>query len=227
MRYVIFGGTNDIVYSLVKRLPSTSDIYLLGRSSIKYQTVFGDNPNVRFEPLDLSSIEQFNEFVASNKKLFDQSIIIYSASVSHVEFFDDVDSELIVNSVNVNFLVPYLLLNFLCNQSCLPKKFIYLSSISAMVPRVRNILYSSQKYSFDSIIFSLKGAVPFAIVSIRLGFVLTEYARPYIRYPFLAVNADSAAKDILGIIERRNSGVYIRPLAWIILRVPFIRWIVG
>jgi len=225
MKYIIFGGTNEIIASVISLLPDSSDIILLGRSPEKFIDLFGKNSTIQFIELDLSSIGSFNQFMNANERIFNKSTVIYSASITHIEFCDDVDSYDIINSVNVNYAVPYLLLSFLTKQSCQPEKFIYFSSISAFVPRVKNILYSTQKRSFDTTIDTLKSKIPFTVMSIRIGFVSTMYAKNHIPFAFLSISPKSAARMILKFMNKNKSGIFVAPFAWRLLSLPFVRYL--
>jgi short-subunit dehydrogenase len=200
---VIFGSSSEVAVELQKILKEKNfDFYSLSRSEIEknlsnhtqlddYLEDY-DKIYTLFDQLGPTYVIFFNGFLAENR---DQQI----PNLSEIKKTDF-----------LNFLVPYELSNRLSTDFLNIKKFIYISSMSAIRPRYKNYIYGLSKRKLEE---SIKHLGLRSYLIFRFGKIKTQMSKTHKDAPF-TMSAEQSAKVILNKLEKSgivygNTGLFI------------------
>ena len=200
---VIFGSSSEVAVELQKILQEKDfDFYSLSRSEVEknlsnhtqvndyledYEKIY-----TLFDQLGPTYVIFFNGFLAENR---DQQI----PSLSEIKKTD-----------YINFLVPYELSNKLGSDFLNIKKFIYISSMSAIRPRYKNYIYGLSKRKLEE---SIKYLNLQLYLIFRFGKIKTKMSKNHKDAPF-TISAKESARVILDKLDQTgivygNTGLYL------------------
>ena len=200
---VIFGSSSEVAVELQKILKEKDfDFYSLSRSEVEkslsnhtqvndyledYEKIY-----TLFDQLGPTYVIFFNGFLAENRE---QQI----PSLSEIKKTD-----------YINFLVPYELSNKLASDFVNIKKFIYISSMSAIRPRFKNYIYGLSKRKLEE---SIKYLNLQSYLIFRFGKIKTKMSIDHKDAPF-TISAEKSARVILDKLDQTgivygNTGLYL------------------
>ena len=121
-------------------------------------------------------------------------------------------------TIEINFLIPLKITERL-NKNLKIKKFVYISSMAAVVPRFKNYIYGLAKKSLEE---SVKKISNIEFLILRFGQINTEMSSSHNVAPF-KLDKDKAANIILKKIEKkglRYATFELRIISYLLRLVP-------
>lgn len=133
-------------------------------------------------------ISSTNDIIEEIKKLENPIIIFFNGFLAENRPVQFPSGEEILNTIQINFLIPYLLTKEISSKiDC--EKFVYISSIAAIKPRMKNYIYGLSKRNLEISIKKL-GVQNYLIF--RFGLVKTKMSKGHDIPPF-SLDAKKAA----------------------------------
>lgn len=145
MNYILIGSSSELADSFTKEI-SNENIYCISRHP-------KDNPNNNLIIEDY--LKNLNEIVEFCKNVQDPIIIFFNGFLSENRPMYTPNSEEIVNTFEINYLIPFKITKKIKEQNLKIKKFVYISSFAAVKLRYKNFNYGSAKKLLEESINSL------------------------------------------------------------------------
>ncbi|MBM7642643.1 SDR family NAD(P)-dependent oxidoreductase [Streptococcus loxodontisalivarius] len=147
---VITGATGGIAQELVKLIPESDQLILMGRSQERLLEAFGSKANQHLMALDITDDAAVQEAVESIYQQFGQiDIFINNAGFGEFKAYDQYDSETIRQMFDVNTIA---MINFsrLVGQKMAERgqgQLINIVSIAGLVASAKSTIYSASKFA--------------------------------------------------------------------------------
>ena len=197
---VIIGASSDISVSFQKLLDSKKlTFYTVSRSD----TNNSNHLTVQDYIIDVEKIISFVNNIKNPTIIFFNGYLaenrdVYEPSINEIALTDF-----------VNFQVPFVLTKDL-NINCSVSKFIFISSIASVRPRLKNYIYGMSKNKLEK---SLRFLNLKSYLIIRFGKVDTKMSKDHKKPPF-SISSDQAAIIIFNKLSRNgyshgNLGIFI------------------
>ena len=141
--FIIIGASSELGIELASVLKKENNlVFGISRNDIK--------PNYYSETLIVSDyINDFEKIKDFINKLNKPTLIFMNGYLKENRPDLEPDSNEIKNTIDANYLVPFTLTNEILKNNLKISKFIFLSSMSAIKPRLKNFIYGLSKQSLE------------------------------------------------------------------------------
>lgn len=187
---IIFGSSSEICRSFIKLLNENYfTTYTISRA---------DSTNtLHLKVTDyIDEIEAIKNFVKDIENPF---IVFFNGYLAENRSDYEPSSSEIAQTDYINFQVPYILTNEI-NKSFSVKKFIYISSIASIKPRLKNYIYGLSKRKLEK---SLKFLNLNSFLVIKFGKIETNMSKDHKSPPF-TISSEQAAKIIFKKLNKKG-----------------------
>lgn len=222
---VLVGATSEIGLAIVDKLAQDEKLHitLIGRRCPAVQRF--NTGNVVFIKCDLEDAEEVEEVASQISTLESISVAIVAAGILPPEN-SDLDLKILKKTLTVNSLSTTLFLAALTqrleNQSF--GKLIYISTVAAVRPRIRNFAYGASKVTADFYAIGLRAKYKSGgtdVHVLRPGYVRTRMSNNFRPAPF-ATDVETVARITVKMIHGNQRVIYtprILRLIFIILKL--------
>ena len=160
-------------------------------------------------------IEEIDKFI---KKIEDPTIIFFNGFLAENrnDYFPSNDE--INKTIEINYLIP-LLITKKVKQNLKIKKFIYISSMAAIVPRNKNYIYGLAKKNLEE---SIKKITDIEFLIIRYGQIDTKMSSGHKDAPF-KLTKNEASKILLKKLEKKGliyATIQLKLISYILKIIP-------
>lgn len=187
---VIIGSSSEISIELQK---------LLDEKKLTFFTISRTNSNKKNHLTIQDYLTDMKKIITFINKINTPTIIFFNGYLAENRETYNPNMNEIALTDYVNFQVPYVLTNSLSVNSSI-KKFIYISSIAAVRPRIKNYIYGLSKNKLEK---SLKFLNLNSYLVIRFGKVDTKMSKNHTSSPF-SISSFKAAKIIFNKLNKKR-----------------------
>jgi NAD(P)-dependent dehydrogenase (short-subunit alcohol dehydrogenase family) len=201
---IVFGAGRGIGYELVlKLLKEGKTVIAISRIVNQLENI--QNINLVIHKLDITDnreLELFYDFLVT--KNFYPETVIYNAAVLNKSKFEDISKEMILNTFELNFIAPLLVIQNIIQRFQNPIHFVMISSMGGFQGSHKFgglSVYSASKAALNNLVESLAAEyanTSYTFNALALGSVNTEMlnqAFPDFEAP---LNASEMAEFIVG-----------------------------
>ena len=207
---VLIGSSSELSDEFIKLSYRTQNLFGISRE--KSSDKFQDHLRVSDYESQIADIENFIE------KIKDPIVIFFNGFLAeNRDTYFPTDEE-VKKTIEINFLIPLKITERL-NKNLKIKKFVYISSMAAVVPRFKNYIYGLAKKSLEE---SVKKISNIEFLILRFGQINTEMSSSHNVAPF-KLDKDKAANIILKKIEKkglRYATFELRIISYLLRLVP-------
>jgi len=207
------------------------NLILIGASSEIAQQVIYESRNKNLEVFKISkSISDdktlhVDDYLQNSDKIIDfinnikdPYVIFFNGYLKENRPLQSPDLEEINNTININFVIPYILSEKIISNTNY-KKLIYISTVAAIKPRYKNYIYGLSKKMLESSIveFNRKN-----IAILRFGKVKTKMSETHVD-PVFTISSNQAAKVIVNNLDKKAvvySSFGIRVVSYVLKILP-------
>jgi decaprenylphospho-beta-D-erythro-pentofuranosid-2-ulose 2-reductase len=221
---VLYGANSDIGNSILGQLPLKADsrLTLIGRSAESNRPPvqgFQASEYFQHDLRDLTSYDSLQKFFHS---LNDIDLIIFASGILPDEN-EDLTYDSVINTVSVNTLgacaVLSIATDYLLNEG--GGHLLFLSTVAAKRPRLKNFTYGASKAGADFFARGLghkhrRNAV--FVTVIRPGYVYTKMSSRFAPAPF-STSAEKVAVIAARAMLKRKKVVYAPRKLWLIMNL--------
>lgn len=194
MNYILIGSSSELADSFSKEI-SNENIYYISR----HPTSRPDNNLIIKDYL-----KSLNEIIEFCKNVQDPIIIFFNGFLSENRPMYKPNSEEIINTFKINYLIPFEITKKIKEQNLKIKKFVYISSFAAVKLRHKNFNYGSAKKLLEKSINSLD-IENFLII--RFGKINTKMSNNHSSSIF-DLEKEKAAQILLKCIKNKTGIKY-------------------
>ena len=189
---VIIGASSEISGHFIKQLLTThKKIVLISR---KYQPIFNDINQIIIDDY----LKNLNQIVNEINKVGDCFIIFFNGALYENRPLKYPTKLEIKNTKRINFTIPFLMTKRFQIECQDVKKFIYISSLAAVVPRTKNYVYGLNKQKLENSVYKLGLN---SLLIFRFGKVFTRMSKNHKTPPF-SITAEEAANSIIKNMDK-------------------------
>ena len=209
---LLLGSTSEIGIAILKRLKvaSGAQLILVGRNDDSIDLFRNWPGKVSFVPCDLSNIEQIREVVSTLRNHYVIDFAVIASAHLPPELLDsDIDSVHRTFSINATGIACFLS-SLASMMSKSGGTLIYISTVAAMRPRIKNFTYGASKQSIDFFVLGLAAKYKKDGLDIRVlrpGYVHTKLSKEFEVAPF-ATKPENVAKDVISGLNRDRRILY-------------------
>ena len=209
---LLLGSTSEIGIAILKRLKvaNGTQLILVGRDAQSIDFFRSWPGKVSFLPCDLSNVEQIREVVSTlgNRYVIDLAVIA-SAHLPQELLDSDFDSVHQTFSINATGIASFLS-SLASMMSRSGGTLIYISTVAAMRPRIKNFTYGASKLSIDFFVLGLAAKYKKDGLDIRVlrpGYVHSKLSKGFEVAPF-STTPQSVAKDLVSGLNGHRRIIY-------------------
>ena len=192
--FIIIGASSELGIELANVLKKENNlVFGISRNDIK--------PNYYSETLIVSDyINDFERIKNFINKLNKPTLIFMNGYLKENRPDLEPDSNEIKNTIDANYLVPFTLTNEILKNNLKISKFIFLSSMSAIKPRLKNFIYGLSKQSLEK---SIQILLEQNFILFRFGMIETNMSKNHKKAPF-TISKHEAANLIFKNIYKKG-----------------------
>ncbi len=192
--FIIIGASSELGIELASVLKKENNlVFGISRNDIK--------PNYYSETLIVSDyINDFERIKDFINELNKPTLIFMNGYLKENRPDLEPDSNEIKNTIDANYLVPFTLTNEILKNNLKISKFIFLSSMSAIKPRLKNFIYGLSKQSLEK---SIQILLEQNFILFRFGMIETNMSKNHTKAPF-TISKHEAANLIFKNIYKRG-----------------------
>ncbi len=192
--FIIIGASSELGIELANVLKKENNlVFGISRNDIK--------PNYYSETLIVSDyINDFERIKDFINKLNKPTLIFMNGYLKENRPDLEPDSNEIKNTIDANYLVPFTLTNEILKNNLKISKFIFLSSMSAIKPRLKNFIYGLSKQSLEK---SIQILLEQNFILFRFGMIETNMSKNHKKAPF-TISKHEAANLIFKNIYKKG-----------------------
>jgi decaprenylphospho-beta-D-erythro-pentofuranosid-2-ulose 2-reductase len=209
----LFGASSEIGQAILRELPlaPSAKLTLIGRSPDYDNSRYSAFENVQHFQDDLQDLGTNNRLSAFVATLDGLDLVIVASAVLPQED-NDLDFQSVQSTMLTNISGITAVLSITARQLLKRKdsQLLYISSVAAIRPRVRNFTYGASKRGADFFALGLGfkyRAQSLYVTVLRPGFVFTKMSANFPAAPF-ATTPSKVAKIAASALAKRNSVVY-------------------
>ena len=209
---LLLGSTSEIGIAILKRLKvaNGTQLILIGRNADSIDLFQDWSGKVSFLPCDLSNVEQIRGVVSILRTNYVIDFAVIASAHLPPELLDsDFDSVHQTFSINAAGIASFLS-SIASMMSKSGGTLIYISTVAAMRPRIKNFTYGASKRSIDFFISGLAAKYKKDGLDIRVvrpGYVHTKLSKEFEVAPF-ATKPENVAKDVISGLNRDRRILY-------------------
>jgi hypothetical protein len=189
---LLIGASADLAVEFLSHLDNDKfRTYLISSN----KSVSFENDNVLKINDYVNDVNLITEFI---NKTTNPIIIFFNGYISENRPKKFPNTQEIIKTDYVNFVVPYVLTVEINNSIEDIKNFVYISSFSASRARYKNYLYGITKRKLEK---SIKLLNPSSYLFIRYGKIDTKFSQEHMKLPF-SMSKKDAAKILLDSINK-------------------------
>lgn len=209
---LLLGSTSEIGIAILKRLKvaNGTQLILVGRNDDSIDLFRNWPGKVSFLRCDLSNVEQIREVVTTLRTHYVIDFAVIASAYLPPELMD-YDFESVHQTFNINATG---LASFLSTLTSLMSKsggtLIYISTVAAIRPRIKNFTYGASKQSIDFFVLGLAAKYKKDGLDIRVlrpGYVHTKLSKDFEVAPF-ATTPENVARDLISGLNRDRRILY-------------------
>ena len=208
---VLIGSSSELSIEFIKSAYKIKNLY--GISSKKI------NNDIFFDHLEVISYkDQIKEIDIFIKKIKDPIVIFFNGFLAENrnEYFPSSDE--IIKTIEINYLIPLLITKKL-KQNLKIKKFVYISSMAAIIPRNKNYIYGLAKKNLEE---SIKKITDIEFLILRYGQIDTKMSSGHKNAPF-KLTKNEASKILLNKLEKKGliyATIHLKLISYILKIIP-------
>jgi decaprenylphospho-beta-D-erythro-pentofuranosid-2-ulose 2-reductase len=210
---LLFGATSEIAQAILLQLPISQNarLTLIGRSENSPPLKLANFAKIEYFKHDLRDLSTYSELEKYVQSLPSIDLIIVASGVLPPEDMDSnfssVQDTLITNAVGASTVLS-ISANKLYGER--RGQILYISSVAAMRPRLRNFTYGSSKAAADFFAIGLGAKfrkTGICVTVLRPGYVYTKMSANFKPAPF-SIRTDAVARIAVRALSKRNRVVY-------------------
>ena len=232
---LLIGSNSDIGRAILRIIPisESAELTLIGRDAVESNhssARFTKNNFFRHDLMDSSNLEELDNFIHSLLNI--DLVIVASATLpdeNEETNFNSVFRTFETNSTGIATVMSMIIYK-LRFQKC--GDLLYISSVAAMRPRLRNFTYGASKIGSEFYVMGLAEKYRKQGLNIKIlrpGYVFTKMSANFKPAPF-SISLETAASRALECLSRRSTVAYaprilkiVMPLAQLLPRYIFNR----
>ena len=175
-RILITGGTSGVGLEMVKLLCQENQLLVLSKTQSKLEALAENYENVQAYPVDLSDMNQVEQFARNIREQYDLiDILINNAAIQNTPTFlskdfdyQNIEKEITVNFTSVCALCSLLLPMLLNSQKA---TIMNVNSGLALAPKTTSAIYCATKAAMDVFSRSLAYQLEHTNITVRQAFL--------------------------------------------------------
>ena len=208
---ILIGSSSELSNEFIEIAHKIKNLYSISRKKIDNNKLIDHLEVDNYE----NRVDDIENFI---KKIDDPTIIFFNGFLAENRNIYFPTNGEIRKTIQINYLIPLLITTRLQEKLNI-KKFIYVSSMAAVVPRFKNYIYGLSKKSLEE---SVKKISNIEFLILRFGQINTKMSSSHNDAPF-KLDKGKAASIILKKIEKkglRYATVELRLVSYLLRLLP-------